>query len=290
MRFMCFEPTSVEEAVSLLAKYNGNAKLLAGGTDLIVQMRQCKMAPEYVISIMGIKELDYIRYNDGGDLRIGALTNVRDLEMSKEIGGGHGVIREAAGCVASTGIRNMATIGGNLCNASPAADMAPCLIALSAEIKIVGDHGERQVSLEDFFQGPGSTALGKSDLLTEVVVPAGTSRTGAVYLKHGVRTANDLSVAGVAASVTLEKGSDIIGEIKLALGAVGPTAMRAKNAEAVLRGKQPTKKLIQETALIASEEAQPITDIRASSAYRKEMVRVFTEHAIQDALQKAQKA
>ena len=114
MRFMCFEPARVEEAVSLLADYNGNAKILAGGTDLVVQMRQRKMTPENVISIMGIKGLDYIRYGDGGGLRIGALTNIRDLEMSKEIGGVHGVIREAAGCVASTGIRNMATIGGNL--------------------------------------------------------------------------------------------------------------------------------------------------------------------------------
>ena len=290
MRFMCFEAASVEEAVSLLADYNGNARVLAGGTDLVVQMRQRKMAPEYVISIMGIKGLDYIRYSEGGDLRVGALTNIRDLEMSKEIGGGHGVIREAAGCVASTGVRNMATIGGNLCNASPAADMAPCLIALSAEVKIVGDRGERQIPLEEFFLGPGSTALGKADLLTEVNVPAIVPHTGAVYLKHGVRAENDLSVVGVAAGITLEKGGDIIEEIKLALGAVAPTPMRAKNAEAVLRGKQSTIMHIQEAARVASEEAQPITDTRASAAYRKEMVRVFTEHAIQEAVQKAQRA
>ncbi len=290
MRFICFEPASVEEAVSLLAEYNGNAKVLAGGTDLVVQMRQRKMAPEYIISIMGIKGLDHIRYSERGSLRIGALTNIRALQKSKEIGERHGVIREAAACVASTGVRNMATIGGNLCNASPAADMVPCLIALSAEVKIVGNRGERQIPLEDFFLGPGNTALGKADLLTEVDVPSIVPHTGTVYLKHGVRAENDLSVVGVAAGITLEKETDIIKEIKLALGAVAPTAVRAKNAEAELRGKQPTKTRIQEAARVASEEAQPITDIRASSAYRKEMVRVFTEHAIQEALQKVRKA
>ena len=290
MKFEYLEARSIDEAVSLLGKYDGRAKLIAGGTDLVVQMRRRMKKPEYVINIANIKELNHIHFNEKDGLKIGALTPIRSLEKSAELRQRYPVIGQAASVLASVGIRTIATLGGNLCNASPSADTAPSLIALGAQVKIIGPGGERKVSLEDFFTGPGTTALGRGELLAEVTVPLMPARTGAVYLKHGIRGSIDLAIVGVAAVITLEGNGEAVQEAKIVLGAVAPTPMRARKAEAVLKGKKVTEADIEEAARLASNECQPISDVRSTKEYRREMVNVFMKYAIREALSSAKAA
>lgn len=287
MKFEYIETTSVDEAVSLLGRYEGKAKLMAGGTDLIVQMRKRAIKPEYIIYIGKIKGLDYISYEDKKGLRLGALTTIRALEKSDEVHMRYAMISQVASQMASVGVRNIGTLGGNLCNASPSADMAPGLIGLSALAKIVGPGGNRQILLEKFFTGPGTTVLDKGELLVELEVPLISSRTGATYLKHGMRGNIDLAMVGVAAVITLEEDMDTVREARIVLGAVAPTPVRARQAEAVLKGKKITEEDIEEAGHMASKEARPITDVRAIAEYRREMVHVFTKHAIREALKRA---
>jgi len=285
MKFEYLEAASVKEAVSLMAKYDGRAKAIAGGTDLIVQIRRGMAKPEYVINIGKIKGLDYINYDKEG-LKIGTLATVRSLEKSEEVRRNHLVISEAAGQLASIGVRNIATVGGNLCNASPSADMAPSLIGLEAQVKIAGLKRTRKVLLEDFFKGPGMTILGKGEMVVEIQVPMIPPKTGAAYLKYGIRGSIDLAIVGVAAVITLGKRGECE-EAKIVLGAVAPTPMRAKRAEEILKGKKIDKGLIEESGEIASKEARPISDVRATAEYREEMVKVFTRNALKEALARA---
>lgn len=290
MKFEYLEASSLEEAVSLLSKYDGKARVIAGGTDLIVQMRRGMKNPGYIIHIGKIKGLDSICDDKEKGLRIGALTTIRALEKSSEVRGRYGVISEAASQLACFGIRNTATLGGNLCNASPSADTAPILIGLSAVVKIVGPGGEREVLLEDFFTGPGTTVLKTAEILVETAVPRIPPRTGAIYLKHGIRNSIDLALVGVAGVITLEKEGDRVQEAKLVLGAVAPTPMRARKAEGLLKGKEITDAVIVEVGRVASEEARPITDVRATAEYRRDMVDVFTKRAVREALERAKRA
>jgi len=278
MRFNYLEPATIEEAVSLLSKYDGKAKAIAGGTDLLVQIRNKAIKPEYVVDIGYISGLDYINYDEKQGLRIGALTTIRAIEKSDKLRQVYPVISQAAGLLGSVAIRNVATIGGNLCNAAPSADTAPALIGLSARARIAGSGGERLVSLEDFFTGPGETVLKAGEMLLEIQVPVPPPDTKGMYLKHG-RSAVDLATVGVAVIMALESGG-VCRDVKIVLGAVAPTPMRAKKAEEVLRGKKVEPALIEEAARVASGEAQPITDVRASAEYRREMVKVFTRRAI----------
>lgn len=285
MRFQYLEPTSIEETISILSEYGSKAKIIAGGTDLLVQIRSKTIRPEYLVDIGRIPKLDYIKEENDG-LRIGALTTIRALEKSAELHQRYPVISQAAGQLGSVAIRNMGTLGGNLCNAAPSAETAPALIGLSARAKIVSPDGERVVPLENFFVGPGETVLKKGELLVEIQVPPMLPDTKAVYLKHAIRGTIDLAIVGVAAIVTLEPGSNICKDIKLVLGAVGPTPMRARQAEEIIRGKKIDDALIDKCAQVASDESRPITDVRASSWYRKEMVKVFTRQAIKEAIAK----
>jgi len=262
----------------LLSKYDGKARAIAGGTDLLVQIRGKTIKPEYVVDIGYIPGLDYINYDEKQGLSIGALATIRAIEKSDKLCRIYPVISQAAGLLGSVAIRNVATIGGNLCNAAPSADTAPPLIGLSARARIIGPGGERLVSLEDFFTGPGETVLKAGELLLEIQVPVPPPGTKGVYLKHG-RSAVDLATVGVAVVMALESGG-VCRDVKIVLGAVAPTPMRAKKAEEILRGKKVEPALIEEAAQVASGEAQPITDVRASAEYRKEMVKVFTRRAI----------
>lgn len=182
MRFEYLQPATIEEAVSLLIRYNGKAKVIAGGTDLVVQMRQKEIRPQYVVDISGIHGLDYIDYDKKQGLRIGALTTIRALEMSAELRQRYPIISQAASQLGSMAIRNVGTLGGNLCNAAPSAEMAPSLIGLGARGRIIGLEGERVVSLEEFFVGPGSTILKRGELLIEVQVSEPLPGSRGVYI------------------------------------------------------------------------------------------------------------
>ena len=282
MRFEYLEPTTVQEAVSLLSKYNGKSKIIAGGTDLLVAIRNKTTKPEYVVDIECILGLDYIRYDVQQGLSIGALTKVRLLEKLGELRHRYPIISQAASQLASVAIRNVATIGGNLCNAAPSADSAPALIGLGARAKIVGPVGEKIVALEDFFVGPGKTVLKTGELLLEVQVPVLPPNTKGVYLKHAIRGSIDLAIVGVAAILTMN--GELCRDVKIVLGAVAPTPMRAKKAEKVLEGKKIDDFLIEEAAKAASSECRPIDDLRASAQYRREMVKVLTRRAILGAM------
>lgn len=281
MGFEYLEPLTVEEAVSALVTYDGRAKVIAGGTDLVIQMRQKTIRPDYIIDITNIPDLDYINYDDKQGLRIGALTTIRSLEKSTEIAQACPAILHAASHLGTVGVRNLATIGGNLCNAAPSAEMAPALIGLFGRAKIVGPNGERVVSIEDFFTGPGTTVLRKGELLVEIQVPNSLLGTKSIYLKHAIRKRIDLAIVGVAAVIVFEPPMyGVCKDIRIVLGAVAPTPMRALNAEAILRGGRMNDGLIDESAEAASAEARPITDVRASAWYRKEMVKIFTRQAL----------
>lgn len=288
-RFGYSSPKTLEEACTLLHEQHQQVKVLAGGTDLIVQLRMRKFTPAYVINIKDIPGLDYVRPGAGGEIEIGALATLRAIETNPAVVARQPVLSEAAREIGSVQIRNLATLAGNLCNAAPSADMAAPLLALGCGVTLSSRQGERSMPLEDFFLGPGKTALQRGELLISVRVEASPPRTGCVYLKHAIRRAMDIAIVGVAARLTLNGGKRAQ-EVRIGLGAVAPVPLRARKAEELLRGQELTEPAIEEAAQIASTEARPITDIRGSAEYRTEMVRVLTRRALQAALQRATQA
>jgi len=280
-KFEHAQAKTVAEACSLISKYKDQGKLIAGGTDLLVYMKRRKMAPKYLIDIKPIPGINYIRCDAEG-LRIGTLATIHGIETSPVVRDKFPLLASTAHELGTPNVRNAGTIGGNLCNASPSADMAPSLIGLEAKVKISSAAGERTMALEDFFTGPGQTALQEGEMLTEIQVPNASPHTNGVYLKLPARTAVDIASVGV--SVVLTMDSDIISNARIVLGAVAPTPIRVHEAEDVLRGKAIEDQLIEQASQIAAEESRPISDIRSSAYYRKEMTRTLTRRAINQAV------
>jgi len=275
---------TLEEACALLSKYRGEARVLSGGTDLIVKMKHKMMTPDYIINIKRIPGLSYIRaYKDHG-VNIGTLTTLQAIKNSPLIKKVFPALYDAAGVLGTRQVRNLATIGGNLCNASPAAECAPPLLALSAKVRIKGEKGRKLMDLKDFFIGPGETALGQDEILDEIQIPEPPARSGGVYLKHSTRRI-DVAMVGVAVIAQMEENR--FKDIRIALGAVGPTPLRAPKAEEVLIGKEPVEKWTNKAANVASDESFPIDDIRGYSDYRKKMVGILVKKAIDGAMARA---
>lgn len=290
-------PKTTEEAISLISRHKARAKIIAGGTDLVAKIKDREVLPEVVIDIGDISDLNYISYDKTEGLKIGTLTTVSAIESSQVIKNKFPALAEAAGTLGSPVVRRQATIGGNLCNAAPSADTAPVLIVLGAQVKLVSSRGERILPIEDFFTGPGKTALKSGEMLAEIQIPNMPPQSGAFYIKQKRRLGADLAVVGVASLVTLASAicsSDMsyitnildvrIGDIKIALGAVAPTPIRAKKAEAILKGKTPDEKLLEEAARMASSESKPIDDARSTADYRKQMVAILTKRAVTQAI------
>lgn len=282
-KFDHLEAKTIEEACSLLAKYKGKARVIAGGTDLLVSMKGREISPQYIINIKAIPNLDGINYSRKDGLVIGAMTTLAAIESSPIIGERFPILSSAAHQTGSPHIRNIGTIGGNLCNAAPSADMAPSLIGLGAKAKIKGLKGERTVTVEQFFLGPGVSILKAGEILTKVQVPNPLPHTRGVYLKLPARTAIDIAVVGVAVVVTLDTKGINIADAKIVLGAVASTPIRARQAEDIIKGKALDDELIQKAAQAAADEAKPISDVRGSASYRKEMVKVLTNRALKQA-------
>jgi carbon-monoxide dehydrogenase medium subunit len=278
--FEYFEPRNVEEAVSLLIKYGEAAKVIAGGTDLILRMQSGTTKPLYLIDLKAIPGLDYIDCRD--DIRIGATTTLRAIATSSELRQKCPLIVDVAQQFASITIANMATIGGNLSNASPAADTASPLIALSARAKIDGPDGSRTVAVEDFFTGPGSTVMTRDEILTEVQIPVPPADAKWSYIKHGIRSVSDLAITSVAVLVNIANG--IFTDVRIALGAVDPTPMSSRLAEEALKGKETTIENIDKAVLLVREQCCPISDVRASADYRTQMSHVLTRRALMSCL------
>jgi len=277
-------PESVKEACVSFSRYKDDAKAIAGGTDMMVLMKSGQITPRCVIDIKTIPDLDYIHYVEGKDLRIGALATIEDIANSPIIQEMFPVLASAAQQVGSPQIRNMATIGGNLGRAAPSADMAPALIGLGAKVKTAGLGEERVIDIGKFFLGPGKTALRSDEMLTEIRVPNPSPHTAGVYLKAPAGKAISIATVGVAVVVTLDAKHAKIVAAKIVLGAVAPIPIRATKAEGIIKDKAIGDRLIEEVAQAAAEEAKPITDIRGSAGYRREMVKVLVSRAIKQAV------
>jgi aerobic carbon-monoxide dehydrogenase medium subunit len=279
-RFEYFEPGTLAEAVSLLGRYQGRAQALAGGTDLLVELKEQLRRADCVVNLKRIPGLGGLSFDPRAGLRIGALATAREVETSPFVLQHYASLAQAARELGSIQVRNRATVIGNICRASPSADTLPPLIADGAQATIHGAAGERRVALEAFFTGPGRTVLQPGELVTELRLPAPGPRTGKVYIKHGRRKAMELATVGVA--VTLGDAG-----VRIVLGAVAPTPIRAVLAERLLAGKKPDAALIERAAQAAADESRPISNVRASAEYRREMVRVLTRRALERALEAA---
>ncbi len=287
--FEYLAPKTLKKAIMLLDKYGDECKVIAGGQSMLVLMKQGLVSPQYLIDIKGISELNYIKPDAKGGLRIGALTPHRAIEKSAVIKKGFAILAEMEQHLASIQTRNWGTIGGNLCHADPAGDPAPSLIALNATVKVTGAKGERTILLEDFFKDFYETALRPGEILTEIQVPNPSPNSGAAYKKFGL-SEEDMAIVGVAVSLTLDSAMKTCKAARIALGAVAPTPLRARQAEKVLLGKAVSDKLIEKAAQVASEEAQPPSDIHASEEYRRELVKVLLPRVARQALERAKKA
>lgn len=282
--FEYFEPKSLGKACSLLARHGAAASVLAGGTDLLVKMKQRRFVPGYVINLKTIPDLDYIRYDESDGLRIGALTTIQSIKNSIVVKRNFRVLNEAAGVESSVQIRNRATIAGNIANASPAADAPLALLTLGATVVLTRKEGQREMLIEDFLAGPGKTALEPGEVIEEVHVPRLTPGLGGAYVKHAVRR-TDIAIVSTSAVLTMSNG--VCMDVRIGLGSVAPTAIRAKKAEDVLKGQTITDELVKKAAEVAAGEASPIDDIRAYAQYRALTLKAAVERALTEAVRDA---
>ena len=284
-RFELVLPESVDDCLRALAQRGPETKLLAGGTDLLPQLKNGLLKPARVIDLSGVKRLSMLEPADGCELRIGAAVTARTLELDATVRARYLSIAESGALVGSVQIRNLATLGGNLCNAAPSADMAPPLLALDAEAVITGPKGERRVPIAAFFTGVRRTVLAPDELLVELVVPAPGPRSGGNYLRHTPRRELDIAVVGVASQLTLAGG--VCTKARIALAAVAPVPVRATAAEQALEGQPVTPDRIARAADLAVEAARPISDQRGSAEFRRHLVRVLTRRTLTTALARA---
>jgi CO/xanthine dehydrogenase FAD-binding subunit len=285
--FTYCEVETVPEAVEILAREGHGANALAGGTDLLVRMKRGVLAPTALVNLKRIPGLDGIEKEQGKDLRIGALVSISGIEHSPLIQASHPVLAEAAGGLGSPSIRNLGTLGGNIGRASPAADMAPSLIVLRARVLLEGLQGKREMDIGGFFKGPGATALSPGELITAFLLPDMAPGSGAAYMRLGRRQGMDCTLVGVAVFVTLSEKDEGVTDARVALAAVAPVPLRAKRAEEALLSGSLTTERMKTAARAAAEDCFPITDIRASGSYRKEMVEVLTYRGLERAIQLA---
>lgn len=274
-----FEPKTVSEAISILARQGEGAKVIAGGTDVLVDMK-FKETPASLVNIKRIPGLSFIRQN-GNSVVIGPLTTIREIETNSLLRETFSVLWDAAHQFASLQIRHTATIGGNICRASPSGETLSPLLVLEAKAKLAFSDGEKIAAMNSFFQGPGQTSLGSKGLLTEIEIPYPPKGSRGVYLKHAVRGAMDIAMVGVAVLVTPDAAKNHVQDVRIGLGAVAPTPIRATRAEALLRGKPLTAALLKEAAQMAASESSPITDQRASGEYRSWIVEALTRRGLQ---------
>ena len=275
---------TTDEACSFLARHQGEAMVLAGGTDLLVKMKHKRALPAYLVNIKRIPDLSYINYDEQTGVRIGALTTIQALRNSPLIRKKFSVLNQAAGVLGTAHVRNLATLGGNLCNASPASECAAPLLTLEARAKIVGAAGERTVPLETFFLGPGRSVLQYGEILTEIQIPNLPPHTEGVHIKYGTRRV-DVAIVGMSMVIVFD--GDLCRDVKIALASVGPTPFRAKKAEDVLRGQKiggVVEDLMERVARTAADESFPISDLRGSADYRRDLVMNLVRQGLERAL------
>jgi len=275
--FDYIKPSNLADAISALKEYE-DAFLFAGGTDLLVGMKNNFLKPQYIIDLKGIPNMDSFECENGW--KFGSLTTIRDIEVSKSIREKMPYLNQAAACLASVQIRNRATLGGNLCNASPAADMATMFLAMNSQVKIISIDNEKVVGLDKFFTGPNSTILNRGEVLTEIIVPKDAEQFKGVYIKFGPRKGMDIGIVNIAVLLDANFESGLCKRIRIALGAVAPKPIRARQAEGLLNGNALSPDSINKAAELASSESDPISDFRASASYRRELVKTLLVRGI----------
>jgi carbon-monoxide dehydrogenase medium subunit len=285
--FTYHRPKSLAEVLALLADYENEARILAGGTDLLLQMKRGNLwgrpCPKHLISVRDVGELKGIRL-EGGEIRMGAGTTHREAELSPLVQEHLGALSDAVKQLASVQIRNVATIAGNVCNAAPCADTAAPLLALGTMIRIAGPQGERTLPLEEFFLGPGQVNLNPGEVITEFQIPLPPDGAASAYARVARREAMDITMVGVAVQLYCSPDRKKIKGAQIALNTVAPKPIRAKEAEQVLVGVAAGRAAFEEAGIVAAAHASPRTSFRGTAEYRREMVKVFVKRALQKAL------
>ncbi len=273
---MYFSPDTFDEAVSIYAEHP-DATLLGGGTDVLVNVAHGRCELDAIIDLKRICDLDFIT-EKGTDLEIGSMATISDVGENPIISERYPFLQAAALRLGSWQIRNMATIGGNLCNAAPSAELATPLLAANAAVVVVGPNGERKMALSDFFRGPGKTALEEGEIMQKVIIPPLGNGAVGIYMRHQLRRSMDISLINM--TVLLELDNQVVSDANIYLGAVAPVPMRAVETEKEIIGQQLDDKVIEAVAATAAAEAKPISDVRATERYRRMMVRVYMRRAL----------
>lgn len=285
-RFQYHEPATLAEACRMMAELGGSVRPIAGGTDLVVNMRRRTIAPEHVVSLSRIKELCAMDLS-GRTFTIGACCTVASLAESSDVVSDFHALREGALSLGSPLVRNLATVGGNLVTARPAADLPPPLMAYGGSVTLQSSQEQRFVPLDQFFLEPGRTVMKLAEILTSIVVETPPAFSGSSYIKLGTRRALEISIVSVASFLTLERPAGGIRSARIVLGAVAPVPVRAREAENILIGELPGRSLFLKAGETAAGESKPIDDHRGTSEYRRDMVSVLTQKTLQAALERA---
>jgi len=285
-QFQYERPRTLDAVLTLLATHRGNARVMAGGTDLLLQIREGVRAPAVIIGLSQVEGLDGVSFDPVDGARIGAMARIAAVEHHPAFKRFFPAVAQAAAVTATVQIRNMGTVVGNLCNASPSADLATPLLAHDARVVLASAAGTREVPLDQFFRGPRVSVVAEDEIVTEVRLPAPGPRTASSYQKTSARSRVDIAAVCVSARVDLTAGGDV-DQIRVALGAVAPIPLRAREAEAILAGAERTPERVQRASVAAAAAVKPISDVRASADYRRHMVAVLTGRAINAAWSQA---
>ena len=277
--FVYTRPATIEEAVASLGE--GDARALAGGTDLIPQLREGRRRAEAIVDVKCLAELTAISRSNGGGMAIGAAVTATAVSRHGELAASYPAVAQAARLIGGVQIQNRASLGGNICNAAPSADAIPALICHAARALIAGHHGRRELDVEELFEAPGRTVLDARELLVSILLPPPPPHSAAQYLRFTPRREMDIAIAGVGAWIACDPDGAVAGA-RIVLAAVAPTPLRATSAERRLLGERPTSALLQEVGRLAAADARPISDTRGSADYRRSLVRVLTARALAD--------
>lgn len=284
-KFAYFAPTTLEEALTLLLEQGEGARVMAGGTDVMVKMSHGLLKPKAIIDLLGIESLRGIRFHAAEGLTIGATARLAEVAAHPDVLRYYPGLAYAIDSMANVEVRNMGTVAGNICNAAPSADTAPPLMTMNAEAVLASLKGERKLSLNEFFRGPGMTNMEQGEILTSIHVPAPPLKSGASYKRISARCGVD--IAAVCAGVMVVLNGKGCKEANIVLGAVAPVPMHATKAEALVQGREETAELIRQAGDRAAEEAKPISDMRAGAEWRRKMVAVMTRRALEEAFERA---
>lgn len=280
-RFDYVQVRTLDEAVGLLTEHGPAARLLMGGTDLLPGLREGLIQPRVLVDVKQIRGMRHIAHDEQGGLTVGAAVTMNQVANNPAVQAGYPLLAEAASTVASYQIRNRATLGGNLCNASPCADTSPATLALEAEFVLHGPDGERSVSAREFFVGPGQTVLRPGELMTAICFPPAPDGAGSRYLKLGRCKSGDLALVGVAI-LAFANGTGSGYQFRIVLGSVAPTPLQATEAEDLLAVNPPGDEAFAQAAEKAMTAAMPITDVRGTASYQRAMVRNLTLRGLRE--------